>query len=177
MRALLALLLIFAAAAHAAPVERISPAIAELQSGVICPPPTVAKQDAPDTVAGSMNLIDENPPFISNNHAVPAVVGIGFGVKARAEDLAGIPDVTMTVTHPPMGPDGTTQQSFPTRIRGGDLSLIFYQFDYRYELLPGEWTMTASAGGEVLYVARFIVVPPQLAPELARICGYEDLLS
>ncbi|SHF19849.1 protein of unknown function [Loktanella atrilutea] len=154
-----------------------SPAIAQLETGVICPPPSVGESPAPGTLAGSTHLIEDEPPFVSSSSRVPAVIGIGFGTKSMTADLFGLQDVTMTVTHPPMGKDGITSQTFQTRIDGTEPSLTFYQFDYTYELVQGPWQMEASKDGEVLFRTEFEVVPPKAVPELARVCGFEDLLS
>lgn len=177
MRLALLLCLITAPALAESVKRATSPAIARLETGVICPPPAVGVSEAPDTVAGTTHLIDEDPPFISNGHQVPAVMGIGFGAKAMAQASLGIDNITMTVTHPPMGADGVTEQRFLTRISGLDTSLTFYQFDHSYEVLVGTWTMTASKDGELLYQTSFEVVPPQKLPELAAACGFENLLS
>jgi hypothetical protein len=118
-----------------------------------------------------------DPPFVSNSRIVPATIGVGFGVKARATDAGGLQDVIMVVTHPPMGKEKIQTQSFQTRISGDASSVTFYQFDYAYELVTGRWQMTAMHGETVLYQASFDIVPPQRVPELAGACGYEDLLS
>lgn len=157
--------------------DATSDLIASVQSGVVCPPPSVGTSPAPDTVAGTTHLIEEEPPFVSLSNRVPAVLGIGFGTKAMSEAVAGIDNVTMTVTHPPMGDQGATVQSFQTRISGLDPSLTFYQFDFDYELVRGIWRMEASKDGKVLYRTAFEVVAPQLVPELAAVCGFENLLS
>lgn len=157
--------------------DKTGPAIATLETGVICPPESTGTRPAPNTVAGVTNVVSETPPFVSTVNKVPAVMGIGFGAKAMSETAFGIDGVTMTITHPPMGPEKATQQSFQTSISGTDTSITFYQFDYDYELLPGTWTMTATVGDEVLYTTSFQVVPPQQVPELAAICNFESLLS
>lgn len=155
----------------------VSPQIANLETGVICPPEPVGTRPAPGTVAGTTHVIDDEPPFVSNSHRVPAVLGIGFGVKAMSEDQFGLDNVTMVVTHPPMGDGAVESQNFLTSISGVDPSLTFYQFDYDYELLIGTWEMTAMHEGEVLYTTSFEIVPPSQVPELASVCGYEELLS
>ncbi|MEY1557531.1 DUF3859 domain-containing protein [Yoonia sp. R2331] len=171
-------LMVLPVAAWAQPApDTVSPVLASVQSGVVCPPPTVGSAPAPDTVAGTTHLIEEEPPFVSLSNRVPAVLGIGFGVKALSEAAMGIDTVTMTVTHPPMGDGGAVRQSFETRISGIDPSLTFYQFDYDYELVQGIWQMEARKGGTILYRTTFEVVPPQMVPELAAICGFENLLS
>lgn len=174
MRTVIALLLL---ATPLAAQDKSGLAIATLETGVICPPESTGTRPAPDTVAGVTNVVAEEPPFVSTVNKVPAVMGIGFGAKAMSETVFGIDNVTMTITHPPMGPEQATQQSFLTSISGTDTSITFYQFDYDYELLPGEWTMTATSGGDVLYTTSFQVVPPQQVPELAAICNFESLLS
>ncbi|WP_458791840.1 DUF3859 domain-containing protein [Yoonia sp. MH D7] len=151
--------------------------IAAFEVGVICAPPTTGESTAPDTVAGTTHLIDIDPPFVSRGPLVPAVVGVGFGVKARAVDPLGMQGVTMTITHPPMGDSGATHQSFGSLIRGDVPSMSFYQFDFDYELVTGIWQMQAMQGNTVLYRASFEVVPPEQVPELAGVCGFEELLS
>ena len=157
--------------------QPISPDITDIQAGVICPPPITGTVAAPDTVAGTTHVIDIEPSFVAQTHIVPAVIGLGFGVKSRTTQDGGLAGVTMVVTHPPMGPDKTTTQSFTTRINDNSASLSFYQFDYAYELLVGEWEMTAWLDERILYQVNFDVVAPQAAPGLADVCGFADLLS
>jgi len=157
--------------------EKVSALLASHEAGIICAPPTVGTAPAPDTVAGTTHLIDSEPTFVSTNRRVPAVVGIGFGIKALALDINGIPGVTMTITHPPMGKAKATAQTFHTVISGQSPSLTFYQFDFDYELVEGTWQLEATQGGTVLYRTTFDVLPPEEVPELARICGFEEILS
>ncbi|WP_342077906.1 DUF3859 domain-containing protein [Yoonia sp. SS1-5] len=157
--------------------EGQSERIASLQAGIICPPETVGSAPAPGTLAGTTHIIDADPPFVSTERRVPAVLGIGFGIKATAADAAGIDNVTMVVTHPPMGKTQAQVQSFGTAVSGVSTSLTFYQFDYAYELVYGTWEMAAIKDDQTLYRVRFEVVPPQQVPELAAICGFEELLS
>lgn len=154
-----------------------SPDLISLEAGVVCPPPAVGTAPAPGTVAGTTHIIEEEPPFVSTARRVPAVIGIGFGIKALAADDFGMEDVTVVVTHPPMGPDHVQTQQFGTRISGISPSITFYQFDYDYELITGQWKMVAIRENRVLYSVTFDVLPASAVPELASICGYEDLLS
>lgn len=157
--------------------DTTAPTISSLETGIVCPPPSVGESPAPGTLAGTTHLIEDEPPFVSLSNRVPAVLGIGFGAKALSADIFGLTDVTMTVTHPPMGRDGTTVQSFQTRIDGTEPSLTFYQFDFDYEMVQGLWQMEATKDGATLYRATFEVVPPGQVPELASVCGFEELLS
>ncbi len=152
-------------------------AIASLRAGVICGPPVTGTAPAPDTIAGSTQLIAETPPFIAEITQVPAVIGIGFGVKVQAVDPLGLSDVTIIVTHPPMGDAGVTRQSYQSWISGTGPSTTFYQFDEDYERVTGTWTFTAVLGDEQLFSVDFEVVPPSTLPGLAAACGDGDLLS
>lgn len=157
--------------------DTIAPSIASLEAGVICAPDDLGVAQAPGTIAGTTHVITEEPPFVAVTRRVPAVLGIGFGIKSLSQDGDGLSGVVMKVTHPPMGGNGITAQTFTTTIRGTDPSLTFYQFDYDYELLPGIWQLEASLADEVLYRTTFEVVPADQVPELAEVCGYQDLFS
>jgi len=157
--------------------EVLPDAISEIEAGVVCAPDPVDSVPAPDTVAGTTHVIDVEPRFVSVTRVVPAALGVGFGVKSRSTDPAGLAPVTMVLTHPPMGPEKTVEQRFVTRISGQAASLTFYQFDYGYELVPGTWTFTAMQGDAALYSVAFEVVEPHMLPDLATACGYLNLLS
>lgn len=166
-----------AAFAQAPQPDLTAAAIASMEVGVICAPDAQGVREAPGTIAGTTHIIEEEPPFVAATRRVPAVLGIGFGIKSQALDIGGINGVQMTVTHPPMGAGGQTTQTFSSTIRGTDPSLTFYQFDFDYELLPGFWQIEASHSGETLYRTTFEVLPAEQMPELADICGYVDLFS
>lgn len=157
--------------------EMTSPRIAQTQAGVICAQDPAGSRAAPGTLAGTMHLIDHEPIFVSRTRRVPAVLGIGFGVKSMSASPQGLDNVTMVITHPPMGPDKRQRQSYQTSVSGTDLSLTFYQFDAGYELVTGTWQMSAFDGDDLLYSVTFEVVAPAKVPELAQVCGFENLLS
>lgn len=164
--------------AWAAQDDFFSPLIDYFEAGVLCAQETTETRDAPNTVAGTTHVIDEAPPFVSTGRVVPAVLGIGFGVRAGLVSDNTLDGVLMHVTHPPFANGGATEQSFTTTLGPADApSVTFYQFDYGYELALGDWTMKASSGGVTLYEVTFTVVPPAALPEFAGACGYLDLLS
>lgn len=158
----------------------VSPMLGFYEAGVLCAHDGGTLRKAPDTIAGSTHVVDDAPPFVSNGALVPAVIGIGFGVRAGL--LGDLEDdgVVMRITHPALPGDGNgvTSQSFVTSI-GSETSpsMTFYQFDYDYELALGDWTMSASVNGVTLYQTTFSVVSPATLPQLAEVCGYLDLLS
>lgn len=174
--AALVLALLLPAPLLAQSVDQLSPRMASFRAGVFCAPKVISTTPAPDTIAGVTNVIEDVPPFVSAGRNVPAVLGMGFGVLAGAKQQLLL-DVLVVVTHPPMGEAGVTRQSYYTDITNIGQSMTLYQFDYDYELVEGPWTITATQGDEILFRAGFIVVPPAMVPELAGVCGYEDLLS
>lgn len=171
-----ALVLVWPVVGLAQSIDQLSPQIASFRAGIFCAPVVIRTEPAPDTVAGVTNIIEDVPPFVSNGRNVPAVLGMGFGILAGAKRTMLL-DVLIVVTHPPMGEAGVTRQSYYSDITNVGESMTLYQFDYDYELVQGAWTITATQGDEVLFRAGFTVVPPQQVPELAGVCGYENLLS
>lgn len=153
-----------------------APDMAFLQAGILCPPPAIAVREAPGTVAGVTNVIDVTPEFLSDGRKLPAAKGLAFGVTAQSDAIIYDP-VTIRVTHPPMGPEGTTQQEYLTRIGPEGPSISLYHLEYGYEMVTGPWSISAFAGERLLYRVEFAVVPPAQVPQLARICGFEHLLS
>ncbi len=128
---------------------------------------------APDTLAGFINTVDPDVNFVSPSREIPAIVGLRFGVRTMAR-VRPRPGVTITITHPPMEPEGTTHQSYVitmpvwTRIDG-------YLFEYERDLVPGDWTISAADGDVTLFTAHFTVVDPAELPELTGLC--QELLS
>ena len=161
---------------HAQSVDQLGPLMSSFKAGIFCAPKVVSTAPAPDTVAGVTNVIEEVPPFVSAGRNVPAVLGMGFGVLSGSKQ-GMLLDVLVVVTHPPMGDQGVTRQSYYTAITNVGESMTLYQFDYDYELVEGPWTITATQGDDLLFRTGFTVVAPQQVPELAGVCGYEDLLS
>jgi hypothetical protein len=179
MRIHLALLVLAATLAPALPAaaqDIASPLVAELAAGIVCAPKVTGTLPAPDTVAGVTNLIDSLPPFVSDSRIVPAAIGLGFAVTSRAAK-ADLLDVRVELTHPPMGPEGATRQSYATDILASGESFTLYQLEAEYELVEGPWTMAAYAGDTLLWQVDFTLMPPELVPDLAAPCGFADLLS
>ena len=156
----------------------VSPLVGFFEGGVLCAQDSGVVRDAPDTVAGTTHVVQEAPAFVSNGRLVPAVLGIGFGVRSGIASEFGQEGVLMKVTHPAFEGSGASQQSFTTYIGPqSDPGVTFYRFDYGYELALGDWTMSASYNGVKLYETTFTVVAPSALPELADVCGYLDLIS
>ena len=178
MKLLLLSCLVTTMSAGSAQAENFrAPEIAFLEAGILCGPETIGTLPAPGTIEGATHVIENEPDFVSTVQVVPAVLGLGFGVKSQSVMPDGIDSVEIFVSHPEMGETAVAIQSFMTRINGTDPSLTFYQFDHTYELVHGTWRFMARSGETTLYAVSFEVVAPRLVPELASLCGYMDLLS
>ncbi len=165
------LLLLLGATAHAAP---FGPGAAELEHGYFCAMETVATQSASGTVSGTVNIVEGAPEFIGPGPEIPGRLGIGFGVKVRPQQrLAG--PVTVEVVHPPMGSGAVTRQYWDTVLDGTGTQYLGYTFEQRYEVLPGQWTMSASSNGRPIYSVSFTVVDPRQMPWVE--CGMQIPLS
>ena len=148
-----------------------------LTAGVLCAPEPTGSRDAPDTILGQTHILDRMPGFAAETVIVPALLGVGFGVQVQGAQGIGTEPLIITLTHPPMGENGVVQQSFGSTISGQGPNVVFYQFDYPYELVTGQWIFEGHRGGDLVYRVIFNVVPPQAAPDLAAICNDRDLLS
>lgn len=164
--ALAAVALLLAASAARAGAE--APGAETIQYGYFCALEPVDHGIAEDTVAGVVNLVEGRPTFLKTGPLVPAQIGLGFGVLVQAKPGFGGP-VTMHVEHPPMGPEGVTQQRWVTHMSDAEVDYFGYTFDEAYELLPGEWVMTAESGGRLIYRVAFTVLDAALMPSAS--CG------
>jgi hypothetical protein len=71
----------------------VSPMVGFFEAGVICAQDGYGVRHAPDTIAGTTHVVEDAPPFVSNGRVVPAVLGIGFGVRGSGFDLALCPNL------------------------------------------------------------------------------------
>lgn len=145
-------------------------------AGLTCTPLIVGEDPAPDTISGFTNRIEDFGGFTHPSRRVPAVLGVSFGIQAQTK-LRDYPSITMVVTHPPMGDQGVEVESWQTSLSMLGPRVSLFSLEHDYELVTGTWSFEARDGDEVLYRAVFEVVPPQDVPELANVCGYENLLS
>jgi uncharacterized protein DUF3859 len=81
---------------------------------------------------------------------VPARVGFSFLIAFHVAQGAPSQTLTASVTHPPMGAQGRTVQSWPIAVGGGDTRAIGYGLEDSFEEVPGFWTFRVSRGDEVL---------------------------
>ena len=149
-------------AAAPAVADEIGPQVARWQAGVVCPNEFGRGSNAANDIS-----------FIAQTQTVPAVVGMGFGVRAQATLPTGLTGVTIVVDHPPFQAGGPTQQTYATSMSGTGLSGFFYRFEEPSEVQPGRWRISALSGQTVLYSLDFDVVLPRTNDGLLRSCGLQ----
>lgn len=163
------------AASPLAAQDVISDGVNVIEVGVTCGSTITGQRENEDSASGYVFLIGERPIFVSNGREVPTVPGMGFGLiftTTRPYD-----DVTAVVLHPPFDGSGIERQSFSTSYTGEAEHYRIYQFDYRYELAPGPWTLEAWQGEELIYRLHFTVVEADETHPVARACGTEPPIS
>ncbi|MCR8547981.1 DUF3859 domain-containing protein [Salipiger sp. P9] len=177
-RSVLACLAAFAAPAPAVAAESYAhdPMIL-IDHGVICQVTAQGARPAPDTLLGEINLIEQTRDMDVTTRVVPAKAGISFGIKFTLRPGTGERDMRVIVTHPPMGPEGITRESWTAAVSEGRSSLNLFTFEFPYEMVPGEWVMALEAEGERLMEQRFEVVPELAAPGVLSVCFGQDFLS
>lgn len=155
-----AALMLAATAATPVAADEIGGAVARWQAGAVCPSAFGQGRNAANDI-----------PFIAQTQVIPAIIGMGFGVKAQATQPEGVGNVTITVVHPPFTPGGGNAQSFQTAMSGTGLSGFYYRFEEAREVVPGTWSVQATAGTTLLYRIDFEVVRPRVDDGLLRACG------
>jgi Domain of unknown function (DUF3859) len=137
--------------------------------GIFCPYDRNGSIVAPDTVIGTVDIIDDHPVDVLSTK-VPTYLTLAFGARYRLAD--GQPDQAATIifTHPPMGSNGTTRQSWEMMMTAGGSGLSTYQFDRPEELILGLWTLQIEVAGQIVLQQKFTVLPPYHAPTAIDVC-------
>lgn len=151
--------------------------IDQLDYGLTCPLRIVSSEAAPNTETGRVDLFEGEPEFVDSRLQVPAVLGIGFGVRAWAREGVGPLRVTIRSLHPAFPGTGTTQQSFPSLLSPDAPMTHIFTFDLPHEATPGLWQLQALEGERVLYSVTFQVVPPEAYHGPMLDCDTPQVLS
>ena len=149
----------FALLAGGAQAEQIGPMVESWQAGVVCPS-EFGQAGAASDIA-----------FIARTQVVPAVVGMGFGIRAQVNVPGGIPGATIVVDHPPFTAGGATRESYPAAFSDQGPSGFFYVFETPQEAAIGTWTVSALLGQQLIYSLEFHVVAPRAGDGLLQACG------
>lgn len=145
--------------------------------GVLCDIELQGSRPAPGTMSGKLNLIDQNRPIDVETAQVPAEIGLSFGVRAALTAGAVAPEVTIVVTHPPMGPDGVTVERWSAPMNSGEASLNLFTFENDYELVQGAWMFQIEYSGEVLLQQPFEITAPGTVPAVQKACFSAEVIS
>jgi hypothetical protein len=146
-----------------------------VEYGVYCPYDIIGKTPAPDTISGETDHID-NVILGDLSTKIPAIQGFALGMFYYAKDNTRAYDFVLTLTHPPLGPNGRTEQSWSARVREGKAGQSTWQFDDPEDMALGEWMMELSLNGKVVIRQMFEVVPAAQAPAALSTClGDEGL--
>jgi hypothetical protein len=141
-----------------------APGISLDNYGIYCTVPSDEEIDAPNTVAGKVDLLPASPVFIYRQQQVPARLGVSFGVAMITP--RDIPDMTIQTWFP-----GTeTPDSWESGTPANDSTVRGFTFDAPYELITGTWRMEAWEGGTLLYRVEFDVVPADTLPGIVTDC-------
>lgn len=138
-------------------------------AGVFCEIPSVRSEEAPGTDVGQIDILEQTPEFRWDTMQVPAHLGISFGVKTQTVTDVPLDNVVIRIKHPPFLETATTEQVYVSSI--GENSFNAYTFDLPREMVPGNWILTAEWNDQILYKANFVVVPANMAPHIAGMCG------
>ncbi len=167
---------IMSGAAHAQEGIVLSPRVATLTAGLFCAPEEAGRRPAPDTIIGWVHEPDAPIEMIAEGQVLPAMLGLGFGVRFTLSDT-GDTDIRYTVTHPPMPPSGATTQSWDGYISTGFTGTALFQFDTTEELQLGDWQFSAASNGETLFSVDFTIRPASALPGMLGLCSHGDMLS
>jgi hypothetical protein len=145
--------------------------------GVICQVELQGSRPAPETLSGQLNLIDQNRPIDVETMQVPAEIGLSFGIRATLTPGSVVPEVTVVVTHPPMGPNGVTVERWSAAMNYGEASLNLFTFEKEYELVQGMWMFQLERDGQVLLQQPFEVTKPGSVPQVQQACFSGQIMS
>ncbi|UWQ17380.1 DUF3859 domain-containing protein [Jannaschia sp. M317] len=129
-----------------------------IEAGIVCPRISVGELvEAPGTEAGVLRRIREGLVFDLNARTVPTMDHLGFGFRTGLKDGAEAQEVTVAVTHPPMGPREIEREEWTTTLWPGESNMNLFTFEEDYEKVPGPWTFSIEQAGRTLVSVTFEV--------------------
>lgn len=155
----------------------VEPPLVLESAGVICEVELQGTRPAPETLSGTLNLIDQERAIDVESLLVPAEVGLSFGIRTTLTPGASVPEVTVIVIHPPMGPDGVTTERWSAAMNFGEPSLNLFTFEHDYELVEGAWLFKLEFEGRTLLQQPFEVTAPGSVPAVQKACFAAEVIS
>lgn len=148
-----------------------------VEYGLICQVTAQGERNAPDTELGHINLINQDRRFDITTTQIPAQLGLSFGIRALFDGTT-VPDkIDISVTHPPMGQAGVTEQRWDAVISPDSPTLNVFSFEFPYEMVPGFWEFRLMHNGTELAHQRFEVLEASTTAEVERMCFGASLMS
>ncbi len=142
-----------------------------VEAGIICPRESSGELvPAPRTEAGHIRLIDESLGFDLLSRTVPTMDGLSFGFRTELEPGVDLRDVTVVVTHPPMGAAEVVREEWDDVLAANDASLNLFTFEEAYEKVPGIWTFAIEVDGQPVVTVPFEVTKTDGRNEVERAC-------
>ena len=150
--------------------ETTAPGAVDFSFGIYCAEEGLEQVEADDTISGVVNLLPYTPVFVRRTPIIPATIGIGFGVHVTV-----LPEFTGTAVietrHPPMGPNGIMVETWVTDFSADRVAHNGFTFEHPYELVQGDWSISASINGRLIYHVDFTIVDPGFAPPVNCAAG------
>ena len=153
------------------------PPLVDLEFGVMCDVRPTDSIPAPGTVSGVLNLIDEDRQIDVVTQAVPAELGLSFGIRVRLAPEAERALLDVIVTHPPMGDKGQEVEAWVDNVAPGSLTLNLFSFEEPFELIEGPWLFQLRHEGDVVAEQSFLVTPKGTVPEVQQTCFGAMIMS
>ncbi|KUF10095.1 DUF3859 domain-containing protein [Pseudoponticoccus marisrubri] len=169
--------LCLAGTAQAEGASFAEPPMILLDHGVICEIELDGHREAPGTESGRLNIVDQDQALDLTTAAVPAQIGLSFGIRATLEDGVDPGDVEVVVTHPPMGPRNITEERWDAEMTPGDIALNLFTFEYDYELVQGPWSFQLRRDDRTLLRQDFVVGPRDSVPVVQDTCFTALIMS
>jgi hypothetical protein len=130
-----------------------------LDAGVVCPRPVRGELiPAPGMEAGVIRIHEEEVGFDTATRRVPLIDLLSFGFRAALDPGQPLQQVTVVITHPPMGDRAMTRQEWQTVIGPGQTKMSLFTFEVPHEKVPGPWTFAIEREGDPLLEVPFDVV-------------------
>lgn len=152
------------AAAGTTPAPQHSAQIAQLAAQVMCSPRITDRTTAAQISDGFINQAKALPKLRFDQQAVPAAIGVSFGVVFQPEHaLADVRNLTYRPNQAKPDVYYADIPAKPDRFNG-------FSFELPEELQIGLWRFESWQGDSLLYRAEFQVVPADSLPQLVAQC-------
>jgi hypothetical protein len=142
-----------------------------IEAGIICPRIVTGELvEAPGTESGNIRMIEQTLAFDLDARAVPTITNLSFGLRFALEPGEPAQDVTIVVTHPPMGERAVTRQSWPDTLVPGEQNMNLFTFEHEHEKVAGPWTFAVEIDGERVLEVPFEVAGPDARGPVEQAC-------